>query len=171
MTDQPAPEDDVILEPGDPGYEEQQNPPGDQPEGVPIQTQGEHPASDQEPMTPGEMGPPGEDLQHYRDPRETDAEFLARTRHTVVHSESPTDIVPNTPQIGMGERVPVEGTDNLEYSSPPPELGVPAGGQPEAVSTMGDQPGTENVRAHEDPTEQQASVRAETERPPEEPAP
>ena len=164
MTDQPAPEDDVILEPGDPGYEEQQSRPGDQPEGVPIQTQqpGDHPSSEAEPMTPAEPAPPGEDLTVQREPGESDAAFLARTRHTVVHSESPTDIVPNTPQIGMGQRVQVEGT-NLEYAAPPLESGLPAGGMPEETSTMGEQAGTENVRAHENPDEVPADVTAESE--------
>lgn len=89
--------DEVILEPGDPGYVE------------PGQT------------TEGEAAPPGEDLQHIRQPDETEAEFAARTRNVVVDSQSPTDIVPNMPQISMGPRVPVEGAEGVSYATAPVE--------------------------------------------------
>jgi len=95
--------EEVILEPGDPGYVDP-NAPAPEPEEVPA----------------------GADLQHVRQPGETDADFAARTRGVVVESQSPTDIVPNTPQISMGERVPVEGQEGVSYAVSPVE------GEPEA---------------------------------------
>lgn len=76
-----TPEPEVILEPGDPGY-------------VAPETKVEEP------------GPPGQDLRILPEKGETDAEFLARTRNTPVVSQSPTDIVPNTPQISLGNPSP-----------------------------------------------------------------
>lgn len=113
MTDTPAPEDEVILEPGDPGYEEQTQPV-------------------EQPAEPPEPGPPGEDLTFQRGPNESDAEFMARTRHTVPVSESPTDVVPNRPNISMGEPVAVEGSEGLRYAVPPEGAGLPPGGAPQA---------------------------------------
>lgn len=108
-----TPEEEVILEPGDPGYVP--------PEGT-------------EPVPPEEGGPitavpapPGQDLQHERGPRESDAEFLARTRGVAVNSQSPTDIVPNTPQITMGS----------------PEM--PPGGLPEEVADQAGHPELEQA--------------------------
>jgi hypothetical protein len=37
-----------------------------------------------------------------RGPHENEAEYYARTRGEVVDSQSPTDIVPNMPQISFG---------------------------------------------------------------------
>lgn len=76
-----TPEPEVILEPGDPGYV----------------------APEAEAAVPS---PPGEDLRLLPEKGETDAEFLARTRTTTVLSQSPTDIVPNKPQISMGNPAP-----------------------------------------------------------------
>lgn len=73
-------EDEIILEPGDPGYEA--------------------------PAPPTVPPPPPQDLQHVRNPGETDAEFLARTRGAVVDSQSPSDIVPNQPQITFSPQEP-----------------------------------------------------------------
>ena len=39
-------------------------------------------------------------------PGETEAEYLARTRNVAVESLSPTDIVPNRPQITFGPQEP-----------------------------------------------------------------
>ena len=88
--------EEVILEPGDPGYVD----------------------PDATPAGPGEA-PAGKDLQHVRQPGETEAEFAARTRNVAVVSQSPTDIVPNTPQITMGAQVPVEGAEGLVHATEP----------------------------------------------------
>lgn len=100
----------VILEPGDPGYVDPNAPavePGSPPNPVPD-TAVEAPA--------------GVDLQHVRQPGEDDATFAARTRNVAVISESPTDIVPNTPQITMGEQIPVEGAEGVVHTrGPEPE--------------------------------------------------
>src|SRR5262245_54106359 len=78
----------VMLEPGDPGYVEPEE------------------SSDGEPLAPPLEGPTGpeavaspQDLTWQKEPGETDAEFMDRTRGQVVESQSPSDIVPNTPQI------------------------------------------------------------------------
>jgi len=66
---------EIILEPGDPGYV---------------------------PPPPEATVPPGpQDLTHPRLPGENDGDYLLRTRGMVVQSTSPTDIVPNTPQITL----------------------------------------------------------------------
>jgi len=91
-----SPSEDIILEPGDPGYV----PPGDQPEGVPIQ---------QAPVPPEQGGPapaaeppaPPEDLRPTTGMELEFAEVM-QLMHTVVRSENPSDIVPNMPQITMG---------------------------------------------------------------------
>jgi len=75
-------ESEIILEPGDPGYVAPTETP------VPEPTTGQH-------------GPPGQDLTHPRLPGENDGDYLLRTRGMIVDSKSPTDIVPNTPQITM----------------------------------------------------------------------
>jgi hypothetical protein len=84
-TPAPAPEEDIILEPGDPGYVDPNAPPA-------------------EPVAPGPPASeaPGADLRLQRNPGETEAEFASRTRATLVPSTSPTDIVPNRPNISMG---------------------------------------------------------------------
>lgn len=84
-------EPEVILEPGDPGYVAPT-----QPEAVPITTTepaAEAPAAEAVPV------PPGKDVRIPREPNETDAEYETRTRNVVPVSESPTDIVPNRPNI------------------------------------------------------------------------
>jgi hypothetical protein len=63
------------------------------------------PETPEEPPTPT-VHPP-QDLQFERLPRESDAEFLARTRGQVVDSRNPADIVPNQPQIYIGPQNPV----------------------------------------------------------------
>lgn len=85
-----ATEPEVILEPGDPGYVE----PGTEP-----------PVPEPAPPQAG-PAPPGQDLTQVRDPREHEAEFLARTRNVPVRSTSPTDIVPNMPQITFSPQEP-----------------------------------------------------------------
>jgi hypothetical protein len=80
--------------------------------------------------------PPGEDLRLYPNAQEEYANFLARSRGVVVISQNPTDIVPNTPQITMGERVPVADQEGLAYASPPAGQGLPAGGEPESVAVV-----------------------------------
>ena len=102
--------EEVILEPGDPGYVDPE--------------EAERQAAD------AAAAVPGADLQHVRQPGETDAEFAARTRNVVVESQSPTDIVPNTPQISMGARVPVEGQEGVSYATAPVEAG-PSVAEPE----------------------------------------
>jgi len=84
VSNQPAPEDEIILEPGDPGYVE----PGSEPPPQAVES------------------PAGKDMRPVRGPNEHEAEFLARTRAEVVQSESPTDIVPNMPQIHMTTETP-----------------------------------------------------------------
>lgn len=91
--------EEVILEPGDEGYVD--------------------PEEQARIAADAAAAKPGEDLQHVRQPGETEAEFAARTRNVVVESQSPTDIVPNTPQISMGARVPVEGQEGVSYATPP----------------------------------------------------
>jgi len=91
--------EEVILEPGDEGYVD--------------------PAEAERIAADAAAAKPGEDLQHVRQAGETEAEFAARTRNVVVESQSPTDIVPNTPQISMGARVPVEGAEGVSYATPP----------------------------------------------------
>jgi hypothetical protein len=111
--------EEVILEPGDPGYVE----PGQQSiTGEPIDDDPETVPGKDEPLG-ADLAPPGEDLQHVRRERESEAEFAARTRNVVVESTSPTDIVPNTPQISMGPRVPVEGAEGVSYATAPVEAG------------------------------------------------
>lgn len=90
-------ETEVILEPGDPGYVDPNAPPPEPP-------------------------PPPQDLSHVRQPGETDAEFLHRTRHTVVQSTSPLDIVPNTPQIVFSpQEAPPEEPPTEPPTEPPVE--------------------------------------------------
>ena len=111
--------EEVILEPGDPGYVE----PGQRSvTGEPIDDTPETVPGKDEPLG-ADLAPPGEDLQHVRREGETEAEFAARTRNVVVESTSPTDIVPNTPQISMGPRVPVEGAEGVSYATAPVEAG------------------------------------------------
>lgn len=113
MTEEPTDEGEVILEPGDPGY---------------VPPEGAEPVpADQGGPIALEPAPPGRDLQHERNPRESDAEFLARTRHVAVESTSPTDIVPNTPQITMGT----------------PEM--PPGGLPEEIADQAGHPDLEQA--------------------------
>ena len=147
MTETPPQEEGVILEPGDPGYVAPEGaqtqetttqtdvtaPGPNDPLGAPAPGPNDQPGgytdpSERPPDEPrvqtvpnSEEVPAGEDLQHVQQPGETDAEFAARTRGTVVDSQSPTDIVPNTPQITIGARVQVEGTDPPVYVGVPPE--------------------------------------------------
>src|SRR5262249_49378832 len=121
---------DVILEPGDPGYVDPAN------AAVPV----EDPANSPPPST--EPVPAGADLQHVRQAGESDAEFMSRIRNTVVVSESPTDIVPNRPQISRGPRAPVEGQEGLETGSEPEP-----GPEPEPVEPTLDQPAEEEPPA------------------------
>jgi len=110
MTDpnvQTTPEGEtVVLEPGDPGYVSPDGPVQQTlPEGEP------NAVLDAQPM-PADVAPP-QDLTYEKEPGESDAEFLIRSRQ-VVESESPTDIVPNMPQIRpfpteTGEEVMAEG--------------------------------------------------------------
>lgn len=132
MSETPAPE--IILEPGDPGYVDPNAP-------TVAPTEGEVP-----PDEGGVHAPPGEDLQHVQQPGESDADFAARTRGVVVDSQSPADIVPNTPQATMGVRVQVEGSDPPVYVGVPPESLEPV--EPEE-----EQPPAEEPPAEEPPTE------------------
>jgi hypothetical protein len=97
-------EDEIILEPGDEGYVDPDAPAG--------------PA----PAVPAEAGPAPapQDLQHVRNPGETDAEFLARTRGVVVESQSPSDVVPNQPQISMSQE-PLPEPETVPPPEPEPE--------------------------------------------------
>ena len=136
MTETPS--EEVILEPGDPGYvppdgDESNTQGAEVPEGealTPPPTMPEGGYTDPNEPPPAEpiVGsvdagdvPMGEDLTHMQAPGETDAEFAARTRGVVVDSQSPTDIVPNTAQTTMGTRVLVEGSDPPVYVGVPPE--------------------------------------------------
>ena len=114
--------EEVILEPGDPGYVE----PTYSTSGDLIDNTPETAPSADEPL--GGPAPAGEDLQFVRQPGEDDATFAARTRNVAVISTSPTDIVPNTPQITMGTQVPVEGAEGVVYTKgPEPEEPVVEG--------------------------------------------
>ena len=84
-------ETETILEPGDPGYVD----PNASPPPVPAGTEGA-----------AAPAPPGQDLRPMPNPGETEAEYLARTRNVAVESRSPTDIVPNRPQITFGPQEP-----------------------------------------------------------------
>jgi hypothetical protein len=82
----PATGEQVVLEPGDEGYVEPRTE-----EAAPVE----------------DVAPP-QDLTLTQEPGESDAEFMQRQRSTPVVSESPGDIVPNVPQITMGNQEPVE---------------------------------------------------------------
>ena len=105
MTDQPTPEDEIILEPGDPGYVDPNAPSEPLPEVPPV-------------AAPGEAG---KDLIPERGPREHEAEYLARTRAQVVESTSPTDVVPNMPQIRMTTETPPVPPEPQPEPDPAPE--------------------------------------------------
>jgi len=104
----------VVLEPGDEGYVE--------PQAGETGT-----VLDAQPMPPDAEPPPEpQDLTYQKEAGESDAEFLIRSR-TVVESQSPTDIVPNTPQIrpfpveaAVGEPA-VEDTEEGPAPEPAPE--------------------------------------------------
>lgn len=117
--------EEVVLEPGDPGYVEPlaDTPPTD-PDAVP-------PEGGEGAAAPVEV-PPGEDLTFQREPGESDAEFMARTRNVAVVSQSPSDIVPNTPQSTMGVQVPVEGSEGKLVTSVPAEVIIAAEAEEEA---------------------------------------
>ena len=66
----------------------------------------EQPAQPEPEQPIGPPPPPGQDLSHVRQPGESEADFMLRTRHAVVDSQSPADIVPNQPQISMGPPAP-----------------------------------------------------------------
>ena len=92
-------ETETILEPGDPGYVDPtaaQNQPVLEPVPAPAGSEGA-----------AAPAPPGQDLRPMPNPGETEAEYLARTRNVAVESLSPTDIVPNRPQITFGPQEPV----------------------------------------------------------------
>ena len=91
-------ETETILEPGDPGYVDPtaaQNQPVLEPAPAPAGSEGA-----------AAPAPPGQDLRPMPNPGETEAEYLARTRNVAVESLSPTDIVPNRPQITFGPQEP-----------------------------------------------------------------
>jgi len=91
-------ETETILEPGDPGYVDPtaaQNQPVLEPAPAPAGSEGA-----------AAPAPPGQDLRPMPNPGETEAEYLARTRNVAVESRSPTDIVPNRPQITFGPQEP-----------------------------------------------------------------
>lgn len=131
MTDQaPAEEPESSIEP-------MPDPSG--PIGAPAEA---GPAGETAP--PAAPAPPGQDLRHQRGVNESDAEFMARTRGVVVQSESPTDIVPNQPNISMGQAVPVEGAEEeLRYAKPPEGEGLPAGGESQEIADQAGHGGTE----------------------------
>ena len=109
----------------------------------------------QQPDQPGDIDAPGVDvapgqiLEFERHPGESDAEYMARTRHVVPESQSPTDVVPNRPNISVGQPVPVEGQEGLRHASPPQGQGMPPGGAEGPTSVAGQDEGTEATRAHE----------------------
>jgi hypothetical protein len=172
-----TPQEDVILEPGDPGYvapeKDESNTQGAEvPEGEgltppPTLAEGGYTDPNQPPPTEpvvastdeGEV-PMGEDLQHVQQPGESDADFAARTRGVVVGSQSPTDIVPNTPQITMGQRVQIEGTDPPAYVGVPPEFidedqpEAPEGEVPPEGEEGGEEPPPEEPVVEETPAEE-----------------
>lgn len=85
VTTDPETGEEVVLEPGDPGYVE--------------------PAEE----IPPDPVPPGEDLRYVNEPGQSESEAILANRGSVVESTSPTDIVPNTPQIRpMGAQSPIE---------------------------------------------------------------
>jgi hypothetical protein len=105
--------EEVILEPGDPGYVE--------PRDTPSAPMPDPPPPGEQPNLLTAPDVPPDDLTHQQQPGESDAEFRARTTGVVVDSQNPTDIVPNTAQTTMGVRVQVEGTDPPLYVGVPPE--------------------------------------------------
>ena len=96
---------EIILEPGDPGYVDPNAPSEPLPEVPPV-------------AAPGEAG---KDLIPERGPREHEAEYLARTRAQVVESTSPTDVVPNMPQIRMTTETPPVPPEPQPEPDPAPE--------------------------------------------------
>lgn len=99
MTQTDSEGNEIILEPGDPGYVDPNAPPA--PAGAPADS--------------------GQDLRHVPERGETDAEFQVRTRNLVVDSQHPADIVPNTPQIRMTtEPPPVPPEPPVEPPVDPP---------------------------------------------------
>ena len=100
MTTTPDPE--IILEPGDPGYVDP-NAPSPATSGAIVAEPAPVPAGAEGAAAPA---PPGQDLRPVPNPGEDMAEYLDRTRTEVVDSQSPTDIVPNRPQITFGPQQP-----------------------------------------------------------------
>jgi hypothetical protein len=56
----------------------------------------------------GEVVPEPQDLRLVNDAGQSESEAIINSRGLVVDSQSPSDLVPNTPQITMGVRVPVD---------------------------------------------------------------
>jgi hypothetical protein len=108
-----TPEHDVILEPGDPGYVDP-NAPSPATSGAIVAEPPPVPAGAE---GAGAPAPPGQDLRPVPNPGETEAEYLDRTRGVPVESTSPTDIVPNRPQITFGPQEPVPPADQPETVS------------------------------------------------------
>lgn len=110
--------EEVVLEPGDPGYV------------APTAEQEGEVLSPELPVAQ-EVGPEptsgGQDLTIKNEPGQDSSEAILMARGTVVESTSPTDIVPNTPQIrpfpteteAVVEEVPpeVEGEAEAEPAS------------------------------------------------------
>jgi hypothetical protein len=100
----------VVLEPGDEGYVEP-----NAPEGEPTVLDPQPMPAEGEPLPPT---PPGEDLRLVNEAGQSESEAILLARGTVVESTSPTDIVPNTPQI---RPFPVEAVPVQEEEVPPEE--------------------------------------------------
>jgi hypothetical protein len=114
----------VVLEPGDEGYVE------------PNAPEGEPTVLDAQPM-PVEIPPPtppGEDLTIKNVEGQSESEAILMARGTVVESTSPTDIVPNTPQI---RPFPVETEPEAEVppEEPPEEPEAEVEPEPEQTDT------------------------------------
>jgi hypothetical protein len=85
-SDDPPEEEEVILEPGDPGYA----------------------ATDEPPLPDPEPGPPPQDLRAAPEMEGAYAVAVHAMHTNVVDSQNPADIVPNHPQITMGAQPPAE---------------------------------------------------------------
>jgi hypothetical protein len=102
----PATGQEIVLEPGDEGYVD----PNAEPNAMPPEPHAEGEALSVElPVAQaGEGEVPPQDLRLVNDPGQSESEAILAARGTVVDSQSPMDLVPNTPQIRMGPQEPAE---------------------------------------------------------------
>lgn len=143
--------EEIVLEPGDEGYVDLNGPslsvPGPMP--APEPTIANPPTTDpslppsgdgpdgpptsgvfSDPALPvqqeGEVVPEPQDLRLVNEAGQSESEAIIHARGLVVDSQSAGDLVPNTPQITMGVRVPVETPAGLNIGEQQLYVGVPA---------------------------------------------